>query len=350
MNSILVGTVDGVFRCEKRGHSWSTARQELHGNEVPSIAIRPDDRHIVYAGTRFGGLFKSTDGGNRWARIGEQTLKGKIRCLAIDPTDPAKMFAGTEPAALFVSTDEGRSWKEAAGVREIARHRQWTYPVPSIEPHIRWIALDGAKQRILLAAQVGGIVYSGDNGASWHDLRDPIDMDVHSIQIDRKNPQSVFAATGGGERNPYPKGKPLYRSDDGGRSWTSISDALERHYAVPVKLDPADSRTVYLGCARGTPFDWRNRPSVADGALMRSNDAGTTWEQLGEGLPNPLLNMIECIEFDPDDSQSMVIATGGEGARYVKLDRSEVYLSVNRGEQWEEIIGGLPNIGSLALQ
>jgi hypothetical protein len=83
---------------------------------------------------------------------------------------------------------------------------------------------------------------------------------------------------------------------------------------------------------------------------MRSNDAGTTWEQLGEGLPNPLLNMIECLEFDPDDSQSMVIATGGEGARYVKLDRSEVYLSVNRGEQWEEIIGGLPNIGSLALQ
>jgi photosystem II stability/assembly factor-like uncharacterized protein len=184
------------------------------------------------------------------ARIGEQTLKGKIRCLAIDPTDPAKMFAGTEPAALFVSTDEGRSWKEAAGVREIARHRQWTYPVPSIEPHIRWIALDGAKQRILLAAQVGGIVYSGDNGASWHDLRDPIDMDVHSIQIDRKNPQSVFAATGGGERNPYPKGKPLYRSDDGGRSWTSISDAWS--VTTPFRSNSIrQTRALFILAARG---------------------------------------------------------------------------------------------------
>jgi hypothetical protein len=175
-------------------------------------------------------------------------------------------------------------------------------------------------------------------------------MDVHSIHIDPQNTQVIYAATGGGERNPYPKGKPLYRSDDGGKSWISISDHLERHYAVPVKLDPADSRNVYLGCARGTPFAWRERPSLADGALMRSKDAGTTWEQLGDGLPAPLLNMIECIEFDPEDPQTMVIATGGEGARFVNLDKSEVYLSSNHGERWEQILGDLPNICSLALQ
>jgi photosystem II stability/assembly factor-like uncharacterized protein len=350
MESLLVGTIDGVLRCERKDHSWSVKQHGLRDHEVPCLAVRPDDRNIIYAGTRFGGLCRSIDGGHNWTSIGRETLKHKIRSIAVAPGDPARMYAGTEPAGLFLSEDEGATWRAIPAVAEIARRCQWTYPVPSIEPHIRWIALDPQFHRIFLAGQVGGIVVSDDGGASWRDLRDPIDLDVHSIHIDPQDPQVIYAATGGGERIPYPKGKPLYRSNDGGKTWRSITDDLERHYAVPVKLDPADSQTVYLGCARGTPFSWRDRPSVADGALMRSRDSGITWQQLNEGLPQPLQNMVECIEFDPEDSSTMAIATGGEGARYVKLETSEVYLSSNRGDSWEQILGTLPNICSLAVQ
>jgi hypothetical protein len=117
-----------------------------------------------------------------------------------------------------------------------------------------------------------------------------------------------------------------------------------------VKLDPSDSQTLYLGVARGTPLGWRGRASVADGAIMRSRDSGNTWEQLAEGLPNPLLSMVECIEFDPDDAETIVMATGGEGARYVNLEKSELYRSSNRGEHWHQIVGDLSNICSLCLQ
>jgi photosystem II stability/assembly factor-like uncharacterized protein len=350
MQSILVGTIDGIFRCHEQNRSWMVKQKSLDGQEVPCIAVQPDNRNHVYAGTRAGGLFKSLDGGGEWEKIGAETLRGKIRCLAIDPAHPATMYIGTEPAGLLISDDEGRSWREAPGVREIAQNRKWTYPVPTIEPHVRWIALAPKTKRTLLAAQVGGIVYSDDAGASWRDLRDPFDMDVHSIVIDPFDTQRVYAATGGGERSPYPKGKPLYRSNDGGQSWMSITDSLERHYAVPVKLDPTDSQTLYLGVARGTPLGWRGRPSVADGAIMRSRDSGKTWEQLAEGLPNPLLSMVECIEFDPDDAETIVMATGGEGARYVNLEKSELFRSSNRGEHWHQIVGDLPNICSLCLQ
>jgi photosystem II stability/assembly factor-like uncharacterized protein len=350
MESLLAGSVDGVFRCEKRGRGWSVRQQELPGNEISCLVVRSDNRNIVYAGTRFGGLCKSTDGGRKWCSIGRDTLRDKIRCLAVDANKPTHMYAGTEPAGLFVSDDEGETWRAIPAVSEIAKRRKWTYPVPNIEPHIRCIQLDVTKKRILLAAQVGGIVASDDAGASWRDLRDPIDMDVHFIQIDPLDTSVIYAATGGGERNPYPKGKPLYRSDDSGKTWRSISDDLERHYAVPVKLHPADSQLIYLGCARGTPFSWRDRASLADGALMQSRDVGKSWRQLNEGLPQPLRNMIECIEFDPEDSNTMVIATGGEGARYVKLEKSEVYLSSDGGEHWEQILGDLPNICSLAVQ
>ena len=184
MQSILVGTIDGIFRCHEQNRSWMVQQKTLDGQEVPCIAVQPDNRNHVYAGTRAGGLFKSLDGGGKWEKIGTETLRGKIRSLAIDPVHPATMYIGTEPAGLLISDDEGRTWRDAPGVREIAHNRKWTYPVATIEPHVRWIALAPKTKRIFLAAQGGGIVHSDDAGSSWRDLRDSIDMDVHSIVID----------------------------------------------------------------------------------------------------------------------------------------------------------------------
>src|SRR5206468_1489163 len=115
------------------------------------------------------------------------------------------------------SEDDGKSWRELAGVRKLADERKWTYPVPSIQPHLRSIAIDPNNSRKLcLAGQVGGVLLSDDGGDSWRDVRYPIDMDVHSVTFDPAHPKVIYAATGGGENfpepTPPPKGRPLYRS------------------------------------------------------------------------------------------------------------------------------------------
>ena len=87
----------------------------------------------------------------------------------------------------------------------------------------------------------------------------------------------------------------------------------------------------------GTRFGGLTRVTTAAAIGRKSSkDGGNSWKQLTTGLPQ--------------DSNTMVIATGGEGARYVKLDKSEIYLSANCGEEWQQILGDLPNICSLALQ
>src|SRR5688572_22115320 len=102
MQSILAGTIDGIFRCQEQNRTWMVKHKTLDGQEVPCIAVRPDNRNHVYAGTRAGGLFKSLDGGGKWEKIGADTLRGKIRSLAIDPVEPATMYIGTEPAGLLI--------------------------------------------------------------------------------------------------------------------------------------------------------------------------------------------------------------------------------------------------------
>lgn len=89
---------------------------------------------------------------------------------------------------------------------------------------------------------------------------------------------------------------------------------------------------------------------ITNGALMRSSDGGTNWEQLSGGLPNPFQSMVECIDFEPDRPDHLFIATGGEGARFIKLEEGEIYHSQNRGDQWEKISLRFPIIYALALQ
>ena len=356
MEAIFVGTLDGVFRVTRSsGGGWQVASKELPGMEVNVLAIHPQRREIVYAGIRGGGLYRTDDAGKTWRRLGEKVLSDKVRALALDPSRPEVVYVGTEPPALWKSEDGGLTWNELTGVGRLANERRWTYPVPTIQPHIRCIAIDPTNsEKLCLAAQVGGLLLSEDGGESWHDVRYPIDMDVHSVTFDPADGSVLYAATGGGENfpdpTPPPKGRPLYRSPDGGKSWESITDALERTYSVPVRVHPKDSRTLYLGVAEEPPPFWLERPTKANGALMRSSDGGSTWQQLAGGFPAPLESMVECIEFDPQVPDHVFVGTGGEGARYIKLDKGEIFHSGDGGDNWQKLPFGFPIIYALALQ
>jgi len=83
---------------------------------------------------------------------------------------------------------------------------------------------------------------------------------------------------------------------------------------------------------------------------MRSADGGMTWEQLAGGFPNPYPSMVECIEFDPAEPDHLFIGTGGEGARYIKLEAGEIFHSADCGDTWEQIPLRFPIIYALAIQ
>jgi photosystem II stability/assembly factor-like uncharacterized protein len=355
MKTIFVGTLDGVFKMVRSPGGWQIVSKELAGSEVNVLAVHPTRREVVYAGIRGGGLFRTKNSGESWQRLGEGVLSDKIRALALDPSHPDTVYVGTEPAALWRSADAGTTWNELTGVARLAEERRWTYPVPVIQPHIRSVAIDPRNpSNLCLAAQVGGVLLSSDGGESWSDVRYPIDMDVHSVVFDPANNGVIYAATGGGENfpdpTPPPKGRPLYRSPDGGKSWESLTDGMTRTYSVPVRVHPKDSQTLYLGVAEEPPPFWLQRSTKANAALMRTVDSGASWQQLAGGLPRPLESMVECIEFDAESPDNVFVATGGEGARYIKLDRGEIFHSSDGGDNWAKLPLVFPLIYALVAQ
>jgi hypothetical protein len=83
---------------------------------------------------------------------------------------------------------------------------------------------------------------------------------------------------------------------------------------------------------------------------MRSRDGGANWEELTGGFPLPYESMVECIDFDPDAPDHVFVGTGGEGARYIKLDKGEIFHSIDGGDHWGKLPLNFPIIYALAIQ
>ena len=80
----------------------------------------------------------------------------------------------------FITRDEGRSWQEMEGVTTLGEKREWPYPATVIDPHVRSILPDPSNPKLIFASiQIGGVIWSEDEGKTWTDSVEGIDPDVH---------------------------------------------------------------------------------------------------------------------------------------------------------------------------
>ena len=159
MASILyLGTDEGVVTLKSEdGRSWKIEHHGLKDWEVPEVAVSPSAPNKVFAGTRGDGVWLSEDFGATWSKpcYGKRG-PGKVRCLAIDPQDADTLYAGTEPIDVFISRDGAKSWKQLDSIWNIPWVSTITYPVATVEPHVRDITIDPKDPKTMyVALQVG---------------------------------------------------------------------------------------------------------------------------------------------------------------------------------------------------
>lgn len=354
MGKLYVGTERGLEILSERPDGWRAERTILPDLEIGAVSKRADGRLLV--ATRKAGLFEVDPETGAVASVGEGVLPKGLRCIAVSPHDPDCIFIGCEPTAIYKSSDGGKSWRECHGVAEIAKQRDWKYPVPFIPPHIRHILVDRVQpQRIYAAAQIGGVLRSEDGGETWHDVVDDLDPDVHTIVQDAQHPDVLYAATGGGgyvgvpSPPPPPAGYPLYRSEDAGKTWRSISSSFSRRHSVPLHLFPNEPSTLVAAVASDNPGLWRQRPEGADAVLLVSRDGGESWNQLTDGLPTTFTIMVEAIETDLRNGGRTYIGIGGEGTKMLPPEKrlGSVYYTERLDGPWQRLPHEFPAVFTL---
>ena len=274
----VAAATGGVWKTTDNGVRFAPVFSHEGTHSVGDIAVSQSDTSVVWVGTgerasrqsnSWGdGVYKSTDGGTTWRNMGLGDTK-EIGRIVVDPNDPNTVWVaamghlwGPNPErGLYRTTDGGATWSKVLFVDE--------------QTGAADVALDPSNPRIVYAAMYqrrrrpwgfhgggpGSALYkSTDGGASWTKLTNAgLDNGLPTgeigrigISVYRKDPRILYASIEQGERynasTEYQKrGAGIYRSEDGGASWTFQSDWNPRPmYASQPTVDPNDDQRVYM--------------------------------------------------------------------------------------------------------
>jgi photosystem II stability/assembly factor-like uncharacterized protein len=217
---------------------------------VFSLEADPFDSSTLYAGTYFGGLYRSVDRGQTWVHIPGPFSSYSIFSLIVDSRQRGRIFVGTFQAGVFVSNDAGRTWKAINnGLGNL---------------NVQQITLDPADPQHLMITTNSGIFYTRDAGQNWLPQSDGDKVQFpRCTTFDPRNARISYAGT---------SGSGIYRSEDGGKTWTSFSTGLINPVVVDMKSSTT-SGIVYAAVSNG---------------VYRLSPGATRWVNISENLPADL--------------------------------------------------------------
>jgi photosystem II stability/assembly factor-like uncharacterized protein len=256
------------------------------GGRVVAVAGDPRDPMTFYFGACAGGVWKSTDAGTYWQNVSDGFFNtAAVGAIAVAPSDPNVIYAGTGESCIrgdvshgdgvYRSTDAGQTWTHCglADTRHIARIR--------VHPHDPDTVYVAALGHAFGPNQERGVFRSRDGGRSWEKVlfRDEKTGAI-DLSIDPNNPRVLYASLWEAIRRPWEMvsggpGSSIYKSTDGGDTWTELTDnpGLPKGLKgrIGVALSPAKPSRV-----------WALIEAENKGGLYRTDDGGATWELISE--------------------------------------------------------------------
>jgi len=308
----------------QRHGEWSVDLQLLE-SQPECLALDPFHQERIYCGTRDQGLWKSTNAGTTWEPTGAGIPSKQMMSVAVSPADQGGgagiVYVGTEPSAIYRSEDQGKSWQELPALRALPSAATWSFPPRPWTSHIRWITPDPLiSGRLFAAAEAGALVRSLDGGHTWEDRKPGGPFDTHTLIMHQLAPNRLYAAAGDGFMHP---GNGFVQSDDGGETWYRPNDGLIYHYLWSVAADPADPETLVISAAPGPQQAHALRS--AESALYRRSGGGQ-WQPITNGLPPPqglLASVLTTSEAEP--------------AVFYAANNKGLFRSEDAGTTWEEL-------------
>jgi photosystem II stability/assembly factor-like uncharacterized protein len=316
---------------------------------VWSIAIDPSDPTTVYAGgsaydmAAIAVVFKSTDSGKSWRltqAIGRVRGSSGAHSLLIDAFDHNVLLAGGDYDGIYRSTDAGENWSSDDSALSTG------YVV----------AFDlGRSDGSFYAATKGGVLRF--EGSRWRQVgflaRDFKNESPQSVTVDPTNSAIVYVGTGSSYGNFY---SGLFKTTDGGRTWSDISAGLPTALGSvsTLLISPSNPSTVYVGMlssgwtltpaeAKGEQYMEKhnivhdmvitdaNDPSL-NSAIYKSIDGGQHWKPQISGIVRHDMS-VESLFFEPQDTSTLYAMTGGS----VWPSAGLVWKSADAGDHWTRL-------------
>jgi len=253
----------------------------LMSGRISHIAVHPDNKQTWYIGVASGGVWKTTNAGVSFTPVFQNEGSYSIGTVVIDQKHPSTIWVGTGEA----NNQRSVGWGD-------------------------------------------GVYRSDDAGRTWRNLGLKTSEQIGRIVIDPRDSNVVFVAaygplwSSGGERG-------LYKTTDGGATWTKVLEISENTGVSDVAIDPFNPDVMLAVAHQRRRHTWTLIHGGPESGLHKSTDGGKTWRRIRTGLPTGDLGRI-VIAFSQAE----------KGLVYAKVETSgtppvSIYASLDGGDSWE---------------
>lgn len=262
----------------------------------------------------------------KFRNVGPAVTSGRISDFAVHPANPAVYYVASASGGVWKTINAGTTYTPIFD-------GQGSYSIGCVvldptNPNVVWVG-SGENNNQRSVAYGDGVYKSTDGGKSWKNMGLKKSEHIANVVIDPSNPQTVYVAaygpvwSDGGDRG-------VYKSTDGGETWTCVKSVSEYTGCNNLVMDPRDPKVLYAA------FHQRQRKVFTyigggpESALYKSTDAGATWTKLEGGLPGGELGRIgiDVSPVNPDWVYAVVEAREGKGG---------IYRSTDRGASWSKM-------------
>ena len=282
----------------------------LMSGRISDVEVHPVDRSTWYVAAGSGGVWKTTDAGTSFTPVFDDQPSYSIGEITIDPTRPQIVWVGT-------------------GENVSGRHVAWG----------------------------DGVYRSRDAGGTWQRMGLQESQHIGRILVDPRDGDTVLVAaegplwSAGGERG-------VYRTTDGGVTWTRVLQVDENTGATDLEFDPSNPDVVYAATYQRRRHVWGFLAGGPGSGLWKSTDNGKTWRELTTGLPKGDTGKIglAVTAADPSLVYATIEASGDERGFYRSRDRGEswerrnAYISGGTGPHYYQEIEASPTNPDLVYQ
>jgi photosystem II stability/assembly factor-like uncharacterized protein len=259
----------------------------------------------------------------RWRLVGPFRGGRTVTATGV-PGEPEHFYFGAVGGGIWESENAGRTWRPIFDAQPIASIG--AIAVAPSNPRILYAGSGEADMRSDISYG-NGMYKSADGGKTWTAVGLADSRQIGRILVDPGDPDRVFVAVLGHGYGPNPE-RGVYRSKDGGKSWKKVLGKDDDTGAIDLAFDPRNPKTIFASLWQTRRPPWNTYPpSNGPGSgLYRSSDGGEGWKEVrGNGLPSERLGRIG-IAFAPSEP----------GRLYALVDAKEggLYASKDGGGSW----------------
>ena len=263
--------------------TWRNIGPQRGGRSV-AVAGSSSRPNEYYMGTTGGGVFKTTDGGASWAPVSDKYFGGTIGAIAVSESNPDVVYVGGGEFPIRGNVSHG-----------------------------------------------DGVYKTTDAGKTWTYMGLVETRQIAKIRVNPRNPDIAYVAAFGPIWAPSPA-RGIFKTTDGGKSWTRILFRNDSTGAIDLSMDPSNPDVLYAGFWQAYRKPWILVSGGAGSGLFKSTDAGRTWKEItrNPGLPAGVIGNLG-IAVSPANPRRVFAI--------VEADSGGVFRSDDGGDSWTRVNG-----------